>query len=280
MTTPLRLKLEGKGAQEFVLDGFIQDHVFLGTLTCDGVQPGEHEVEFDVSAEPIEEEAAQLAASLAAAQREGKAAAREAEREEKIREKRLEAAKLAAEIEALEDGVDDPQVEVIVDGADEVIAAVDTSTAAAEPPAPEEKPSIDPVHDRHAQIPEPAWNELNLEQKEDVLETVARMERLARVHAESENPTDLQVAGDRLVKLRATLKEDFGIELLELEEVPEVAANEPPPPPSTDKSSESELRRRRSYLRTRTGLPAEAVEARNQELSEIAERLDRLQEEN
>lgn len=141
---------------------------------------------------------------------------------------------------------------------------------------------IRPDLDRHPQVPEQAWGELNHEQKAEVLDLVGQIDRTLEYLSSAVTPTDRQAAEGKLERLTGLLLEDFGVELIPADQVMEAddvvaPASEPPPPPITAQSpplTAEKLIRRREYLRAKRALPPEAAAARNEELAEIDRRLD------
>lgn len=134
--------------------------------------------------------------------------------------------------------------------------------------------------DRHPQVPEDAWEQLNIEQRYTVIEKVARLERLAEYLMEGVTPTDRKVAGDEQTALHDELAEEYGIALIPLDAIPpEEQVDGDPPPPVLEGSppmSRQQLEDRRRYISSRTGLPAALAEARDDELAEIDRRLKGL----
>lgn len=134
--------------------------------------------------------------------------------------------------------------------------------------------------DRHPQVPEDAWQQLNIEQRYTVVAKVERLERLAEYLAGGVTPTDRQVAGDEQTALHNELEREFGIVLIPLEEIPaeEAPAGEPPPPvlAGSGPMTRQQLEERRRYISSRTGLPQPLAEARDEELAEIDRRLKGL----
>lgn len=139
----------------------------------------------------------------------------------------------------------------------------------------------DTLIDRHAQIPEDAWNMLNREQKLDVAKRMDRITAQQATIVENRNATDVAAATKHLETALGLLRDDYGIELLPAEDIAnaDAALEGPPPPPITPGSPPvafATLQARRRYLLAKMGLPAEMEEARREELAEIDERL-RLQ---
>lgn len=165
-------------------------------------------------------------------------------------------------------GDDEPAVGdvVIHSSAGEVVEEAGT-------PAPDVPP------ERHPQIPEDAWDKLNREQKEDI---AARMDKIAARNERLADPDVTQTDRDALQSyLDADLNlltDDYGIELLPAEAVERADEIDDGPPPrpvsaTTGIVGAGELRRRRRYLLSKAGLPAEAERSRQEELAEIERRL-------
>jgi hypothetical protein len=156
-----------------------------------------------------------------------------------------------------------------------------------EPPAtPEEEgeEEIDRAPHRHPQVPEEAWAQLNHEQQRDVLARVDRQERLLEYLSGASAPADREVAETKLEEVLGSLRDDYAIELIPADEVVEedervAPASEPPPPPVTAQSpplTRAQLERRRSYLLSKRALPPEMEQARDEELTEIDQRVKAL----
>jgi hypothetical protein len=137
-----------------------------------------------------------------------------------------------------------------------------------EPPAtPEDEgeEEIDRAPHRHPQVPEEAWAQLNHEQQRDVLARVDRQERLLEYLSGASAPADREVAETKL----EVVEEDERV----------APASEPPPPPVTAQSpplTRAQLERRRSYLLSKRALPPEMEQARDEELTEIDQRVKAL----
>lgn len=133
---------------------------------------------------------------------------------------------------------------------------------------------------RHAQIPEDAWRELNVDQKLDVAARMDKISAQQNVIAEATNKTDVDAAEVHLGLAVDALRDDYGIELLPAEVIEQadaaLPADEPPPAPVVPGGpsvSTAELQRRRRYLLAKQGMPAEMEQARQEELEEINRRL-------
>ncbi len=144
----------------------------------------------------------------------------------------------------------------------------------------EPEPAAATVIDRHPQVPEKAWGELNHEQRLDVAERVDKIVARQQAIDAAGNATDRQAITRHLEDAVSWLLDDYGIELLPAAAIEDadadVPADEPPPPPVSADSApvpSAELQRRRRYLMAKVGLPAEMEDARQEELAEIDRRL-------
>ncbi len=141
------------------------------------------------------------------------------------------------------------------------------------------KPEPGPV-DRHPQVAEDAWRELNHEQRLDVAQRMDRIAAQQSAIAESRNATDVAAAQTHLDGALKALHADYGIVLLPADSIEkadaDISADEKPPAPVTATSpivAPAELQRRRRYLLAKQGMPAEMEAARQDELAEIDKRL-------
>lgn len=138
----------------------------------------------------------------------------------------------------------------------------------------------EPAPDRHPQIPAQAWDALNLEQKRQVDDLVERILRSSRAAIEATTPTDRETYSALEGRLVAELTDDWGITLLAESEVDAEEreglgdANAVPAPVTAGRPTTVEhLRSRARFLRSRTGLPPEAAQGRDEELAIIAAQL-------
>lgn len=182
--------------------------------------------------------------------------------------------------------------ELVVTGEAEEEEAVDAEVVAELPPGqpPEgvdpatgevdpEPPAPGPF--RHPQIPEPAWEELNHEQREAVNALVEKHARFTEAAAIAENPTDRKAYSEKAADLVSQLVDDFGIEIIPADQVREadedvLADGEPPPPPidsTTGPRSMEQLQKRRAYLTSKRALGPDAEQRRADELAEIDRRM-------
>ena len=182
-------------------------------------------------------------------------------------------------------GEDDPQPEQpadigddgqpaeaeVVDGTvAEDAPALDAGDASSEP-AESEPPAPEPPIWRHPQIAEEAWNQLNADQRTEVDGIMAALGDLQEYLAtRASNPTDEKAAHERSTTLIAELKDEFGIELIPAEKLPDDdTIAEPVPNPADRRQPTEELLKRRGYLVKRRGLPPEAEDARKAEIALI-----------
>lgn len=168
----------------------------------------------------------------------------------------------------------------------ETAAGPETESSPTVPPGGGDDENFDaaaaaPAPERHPQVPEQAWGELDHEQQRDVLARVEKFVSLATYLSGTDNPTDRKVAEDKVETLLGALHEDYGIALLDPEDVVEedervAPPSEPPPPPVTVSSppmTQAQLSKRKAYLLAKRALPKAAATARDEEIAEIDRRL-------
>lgn len=145
------------------------------------------------------------------------------------------------------------------------------------PDAPDPEPPPPPV-ERHPQIPEETWAELNADQRLDVAERMDRIASRQRTIDEGRNATDTAAATAYLTGAVADLREEYGIELLPAEELEEAdldVVDKPNPPRACEGMRPAQLQERRRFLLAKRGLPGELEEDRQRELALIASLLSK-----